>query len=133
MNDEERRALLDQAEALLQQLHDDLYGPHINDGKVVWPPNEDMSHADALATLFDISDCDLSLTLYDDTGNVMTDELAVTFSGTQAYPNSPGMYDHKPLKTLIEEELALYIAEDTEDYPGARLLKRLLLAFEEPV
>jgi hypothetical protein len=132
MTNEERCALLDQAEAALQQLRDDLLGQH-DDGKVVWPPNEDTRHADALATLFDIADCDLSLTLYDKTGNTFTDELAVTFSGTQAYPNSPGMYDHKPLKTLIEEELALYIAEDTEDYPQARLLKRLLLAFEEPV
>lgn len=131
MTDEEKHAILDKIDELVAELRED--GLDAADGKVVWPPDGNMSHKDALATLFDIADCDLSLTLYDDTGNVMTDELAVTFSGTQAYPNSPGMYDHKPLKTLIEEELALYIAEDTEDYPGARLLKRLLLAFEEPV
>jgi hypothetical protein len=130
MTDEEKHAILDQIDALVQDLRED--GPDAADGKVVWPPDGNMSHKDALATLFDIADCDLSLTLYDDTGNVMTNELAVTFSGTQVYPNSPGMYDHKPLKTLIEEELAIYIAEDAEDWPISRLLKRLLLAFEEP-
>jgi hypothetical protein len=130
MSDEEKQAILDQIEALVEKLREG--GPDASDGKVVWPPNEDVSHADALTTLFDIADCDLSLTLYDKTGAQMTDEWAVTFSGTQAYPNSPGKYDHKPLKTLIEEELAIYIAEDAADYPGARLLKRLLLAFEEP-
>lgn len=131
MTDEEKHAILDKIDELVAELRED--GLDAADGKVVWPPDGNMSHKDALATLFDIADCDLSLTLYDDPANVMTNELAVTFSGTQAYPNSPGMYDHKPLKTLIEEELALYIAEDTEDYPQARLLKRLLLAFEEPV
>ena len=130
MTDEERQAILDQIEALVAELRAD--GPDASDGKVVWPPNEDMSHKDALATLFDIADCDLSLTRYDDTGDALTDEWAVTFSGTQAYPNSPGRYDHKPLKAIIEEELQIYIDENAEDYPHARLLKRLLLAFEEP-
>ena len=129
MTDEEKHAILDQIEKLVADLREDADAA---DGKVVWPPDGNMSYNNALATLFDIADCDLSLTLYDKTGNTLTDEWAVTFSGTQAYLNSPGMYDHKPLKTLIEEELAIYVAEDASDYPGARLLKRLVLAFEEP-
>jgi hypothetical protein len=131
VTDEEKHAILDKIDELVADLRED--GPDAADGKVVWPPDGNMSHKDALATLFDIADCDLSLTLYDDTGNALTDELTVTFSGTQLYPNSPGHYARKPLKAMIEEELALYIAEDASDYPGARLLKRLLLAFEEPV
>ena len=130
MTDAEKHAILDQIEALVADLRED--GPDAADGKVVWPPDGDMSHKDALATLFDIADCELSLTRYDDTGNALTDEWVVTFSGTQAYPNSPGQYDRKPLKAMIEEELQIYIDEDAEDYPHARLLKRLLLAFEEP-
>jgi hypothetical protein len=131
MTDEEKHAILDKIDELVAELRED--GPDAADGKVVWPPDGNMSHKDALATLFDIADCDLSLTLYDDTGDVMTDELAVTFNGTQAFPNSPGMYDHKPLKTLIERELSLYLFDGNSDCPPARLLKRLLLAFEEPV
>jgi hypothetical protein len=130
MTDAERHAILDQIEALVADLRED--GPDAADGKVVWPPDGDMSHKDALATLFDIADCDLDLTLYDDTGNRLTDEWTVTFSGTQAYPNSPGHYRRKPLKAMIEEELQNYIDEDAEDCRPARLLKRLSLAFEEP-
>jgi hypothetical protein len=132
MTAEERCALLDQVETALQQLRDVLYGPDGNEGKVVWPPQEDMSRADALATLFDIQDCDLDLTLYDDTGMEITDEWAVTFSGTRLYPNSPGRYARKPLKAMIEEELAIYVSEETEDCRPARLLARLLAAFDEP-
>jgi hypothetical protein len=132
MTDEERREVLDQAEAALQKLRDDLYGPDVNKGKVVWPPHEDMGHVDALATLFDIADCDLDLTLYDDAGNQVTNEWTVTLSGTQAYPNSPGHYGRKPLKEMIEEELQIYIDEGAEDYPQARQLARLLAAFDEP-
>ena len=132
MTDEERRALLDQAEAVLQQLRDDLVGPDVSEGKVVWPPNEDMRHTDAIATLFDIQDCDLDLTLYDETGNRLTDQWVVTFSGAQLYPNAPGHYGRKPLKAMIEEELALYIEEGTQDCRPARLLARLIRAFAEP-
>jgi hypothetical protein len=130
MTDEEKHAILDQIDALVADLRED--GPDAADGKVVWPPDGDISHKNALATLYDIADCDLDLTLYDETGNALTDEWTVTFSGTQLYPNSPGYYARKPLKAMIEEELQIYIDEDAEDYPHARLLKRLLLAFEEP-
>jgi hypothetical protein len=130
MTAEERRELLHQAEALLQQLGDDLQD--VDEGKVVWPPNEEMRRVDALATLLDIADCGLGLTLYDETGDQLTDEWTVTLSGTQAYPNSPGQYGRKPLKAMIEEELQIYIDEGTEDYPQARLLARLLAAFDEP-
>lgn len=132
MTAEERSALCDQINGLVRQLRDDLFGPDLDKGKIVWPPNEDMSHADALTTLFDIADCDLNLTLYDETGNNFTDEWSVSFSGTQAYPNSPGRYDHKSLKAMIKEELELHIADDNADCPQARQLARLLKAFDEP-
>lgn len=99
-------------------------------GRVVWPPTEEMGHADALATLFDIADCDLGLTLYDETGNELGDEWVVTFSGTQAYPDSPGQYARKPLRRMLEEELQLYRDDDNEGAAPARLLARLIKAFE---
>lgn len=132
MTDEERRTILDQIDELTEKIRDDSYGANVENGKVVWPPNEEMSHDDAIATLFDIADCDLDLTLFDETGMETTDEWVVTFSGTEAYPDSPGNYGRKPLKEMLEETLQIYIDEDNQDCKPARLLARLVKAFEEP-
>ena len=131
MTNEERRAILDQINALIEKIHDDSYGPSADQGKVVWPPNEEMSHDDAMATLFDIEDCDLDLTLYDEAGMEETDEWVVTFSGTEFYPDSPGNYGRKPLRAMLEEKLQIYIKEDNQDCEPARLLARLIGCFDD--
>jgi hypothetical protein len=131
MTDKEKRALLDQIEALVEKFQAETYGPNLNDGKVVWPPNKEMEHADAITTLFDIEDCSLDLTLYDETGRIITDEWVVTFNNTRSYSGSPGHYARKPLKELIKDELQIYIEEDSAHWPEARLLARLLAAFDE--
>ena len=131
MTDEERRAILDQIDELTEKIRYDSYGPSAEKGKVVWPPNEEMSHDDAIATLFDIEDCNFDLTLFDETGMEITDEWVVTFSGTQLYPDSPGNYGRKPLKVMLEEELQIYIEEGNQDYKPARLLARLIGCFDD--
>jgi hypothetical protein len=106
--------------------------PDLDNAKVVWPPTEEMSHSDAIATLFDIADCDLSLTLFDETGNGQADEWYVAFSGTQLYPNSPVHYGYTPLKAMIEEELKHWDPDGVSASPRGRILLRLLAAFDEP-
>jgi hypothetical protein len=132
MTDEERRQLLDDIERLVDRLRDGSYGPDLEIGRVVWPPTEEMSHDDAITTLFDIRDCDLDLTLYDETGNALTDEWVVTFNGTQAFPDSPGWYARRPLKAMIEDELKHWDPDKVPTSPRGRILLRLLAAFDEP-
>jgi hypothetical protein len=132
MTDEERRHLLNNILRLVEQLRADSYGPDLDNAKVVWPPNEQMGLDDAIATLFDIHDCDLDLTLYDETGNALTDEWVVTFNGTQPFPDSPGWYARKPLKAMIEDELKHWDPDDVPLSPRSRILLRLRAAFDEP-
>jgi hypothetical protein len=132
MNNEKRHHLLNNIKSLVDQLGDDSDGPDPEIGRVVWPPNEQMSIDDAMATLFDIEDCELDLTLYDETGNTLTDEWIVTFNGTQFYPDSPGWYARKPLKAMIEDELKQWEPDEVPASPRGRILLRLLAAFDEP-
>jgi len=100
-------------------------------GKVVWPLPKDrlVNYNDALSTLFDIADCDLSFSFYGEDNETLTDTLSIVFSGTEAYPGSPGVYSRKPLKLMLEEQLALYREEGSQ---RGRLFARLLKAFDEP-
>jgi len=100
-------------------------------GKVVWPLPKDrlVNYNDALSTLFDIADCDLSFSFYGEDNETLTDTLSIVFSGTELYPGSPGVYSRKPLKLMLEEQLALYREEGSQ---RGRLFARLLKAFDEP-
>jgi hypothetical protein len=126
--------IIETIEDLVEALRDEVRDGDAERGKVVWPLPKDgvINYNDALATLFDIADCDLSFSFYGEDNNTFTDTLSVVFSGTELYPGSPGVYSRKPLKTMLEEELALYRAEDEEKSKTGRLFARLLKAFDEP-
>ena len=141
---EETRAILDQITALVEKLSDASYGKgDAESGKVVWPPVEDMSHADAMATCFDFADGELTLS-FRSVGNELNKddvvrELCVSWQGTQSYDDSPGCYGVQPLKKLLKDEYEIYVEEeegDSEEEEGdsevRRLLTRLIEAFDEP-
>jgi hypothetical protein len=122
--------IIETIEDLVEALRDEVRDGDAERGKVVWPLPKDgvINYNDALATLFDIADCDLSFSFYGEDNNTFTDTLFIVFSGTELYPGSPGVYSRKPLKTMLEEELALHGDEGTD----GRLFARLLKAFDEP-
>lgn len=78
------------------------------DGKIIWPIEDEteMSAIDAFATLWDISECRLTLSFWVD-GNEQGDELALDLSGMALYPDAPSSYFRIPfkdaLKTLLED------------------------------
>jgi hypothetical protein len=118
---------------LVEALREDVAGDgDAERGKVVWPLPKDrlVNYNDALSTLFDIADCDLSFSFYGEDNETLTDTLSIVFSGTELYPGSPGVYSRKPLKLMLEEELALY--HRAPRTKNGRLFARLLKAFDEP-
>ena len=103
-------------------------------GKSFWPIKEG-DHPninDAYKTLYDLSDAELGLTFYDDTGNILTDELCVEFFNCYVDPDGVALFAKAPLRKLLEEALDLYIEEETQDSKRGRLLSRLVKAFDEP-
>ena len=132
MTGEETRTILDEITERIEKLSAASYGIGSTDhGKVVWPPNEEMSHQDALVTVFDLEDCSLDFSFAND--DEETGELCVIFNNTQSYPESPGVYAREPLRKMLEREYALYVEEDTQDSQSGRLFARLIKAFEEPL
>lgn len=128
-------AVLAKVEAALEEMRDIAAGQaDAEKGKVVWPikQGECPSINDAYATLYDLANCDLDLTFYDETGNEWTDTLSVAFGGTQLYPGSPPYYERRPLKELLEEHVVLnYDPEHYASNKHAQLLVRLIKAFDE--
>jgi hypothetical protein len=101
-------------------------------GEVRWPiKSGDMLNVrDAYATVFDLSDGELKLSFFDETGNEWTDILSVVVMGS-GVDGAPAYYWRRTLKEMLEEELGLYRKEDNLDNDRARLLQRLIAAFEE--
>ena len=128
-----KEEIIDQIGDLVDALRDQpLLEPDAEKGKAVWPLPEDelVGYNDALATLWDIADCDLCLTWYGEDGNTLTDTLSVLFAGHGALSRFP-CYARKPLIELLREELALYASEENASGRSARLLSRLIKAFDE--
>ena len=102
-------------------------------GKSFWPIKEDdrPNINDAYKTLYDLSNAELCLTFYDETGNILTDELCIDFSNCWVSPDDVGSFARRPLKEMLEEELQIYIDEDNQDCKPARLLARLIGCFDD--
>jgi hypothetical protein len=100
-------------------------------GKIFWPikvgdrPDED----DAYATLYSLSDADLCLTFYDETGNIVTKDLYVEFMDIYADSEKEGTFARKTLKELLEQTLE--IIEGDDETHSERVLRRLLQVLEE--
>lgn len=127
-----REQAIEMLQRVQAMLEDDKIDPE--KGKIFWPIKEgdcpDVN--DAYATLYELSDVEFCLSFYDETGNEFTDTLHVVGlnMGSPAQ-GGPTYYWRKPLKEMLEEELQIYIDENTTHYAPARLLARLIKAFEE--
>jgi hypothetical protein len=103
-------------------------------GKICWPMETDdlPSINDAYATLFSLSNAELCLSFYDETGNIETDTLSIQFQDIYPDEGNRGVFARRSLKELLEEELQPYIDENTTESRRGQLLTRLVKAFEEP-
>ena len=102
-----------------------------NRGKIFWPikvgdrPDED----DAYATLYSLSNAELWLTFYDETGSTVTKDLYVEFADIYADSQEEGTFVRKTLKELLEQTLE--IVEGDDEAHSERVLRRLLQVLEE--
>ena len=144
MTAEERLALIAQIARLVEQLEEEDHFPDASEGKVVWPLKDvaadewlvgerDVSHADALATLWEIADCDLELTASKDEDGA-TGDIALAVAGVQTYDDAPHQFFYVPIKQALETALKNFggeLNDDAKDERSRRLLKALLRAYTE--
>jgi hypothetical protein len=99
--------------------------------KIFWPIKDgDLpSIEDAYKTLYSLSDADLWLTFYDETGNTITKDLYVEFADIYADSEKEGTFARVTLKELLKKTLEIYEGEDEDD--SIRVMKRLLQVLEE--
>ena len=144
------RGIADELEAAAEKLREVGHFPDAGEGKVVWPVKgagadewlvgeRDVSHADALATLWEIADCDLELTgSKEDSG--ATGDIALAVAGVQTYTDAPSQFFYVPVRQAIEKALENF----SDGYPeeegldaksprgrSQRLLGALLRAYRE--
>jgi hypothetical protein len=123
----------DQILSLLEEIRDTARGEvDPEKGKIFWPIKEGdfPSVNDAYATLYDLSDAEFCLSFYDETGNKFTDELSVVVLNMGGEDQT--YFWRSSLKDMLSEELQEYIDDDNAECRPARLLARLIKAFDEP-
>ena len=138
--------IADELEAAAEKLREVGHFPDASEGKVVWPVKgegadewlvgeTDVSHADALATLWEIADCDLELTGLKE-GSGATGDIALAVAGVQTYTDAPFQFFYVPIRQAIEKALEEYFPEEGLDAKSPegrsqRLLKALLRVYAE--